>query len=375
MAIPNNLKAPDLFIHLLAILHGLIDHAVNVVSYSSDGTETERVVQQLLLEYADRIIKHIIKHPLPDLADVVVQIAVIRNQPIVIVQDSKHAAKTLRNNLFTGTKVLMLGNHPALYHDVHKLAFMADSPLYHRDIEKVNWQDDNATACLFSSAQLSHVIAHRPQLVGLIVYLFISAFIVLVYQNHNSLSILEHTKIALRTHFFIYLWTVYLDKAGYHPTAHYSLSHEALNILHILVTGFLGLVIIHRDHLDARYPFVPWLHSTKVCEHVFGQCRKLIKDFTYLDFSYMQPRLSLLVCSACKSAVRSDPRATAAGYVHSYYDPEKANLPLLSIFPSDADMDTAACHAWEEAANLWDLLGVSASDLLRFERATAGNSI
>ena len=35
--------------------------------------------------------------------------------PIVMIQDSKHMAKTLRNNLFSGARALVLGNHLAMY--------------------------------------------------------------------------------------------------------------------------------------------------------------------------------------------------------------------------------------------------------------------
>ncbi|TBU21591.1 hypothetical protein BD311DRAFT_743520 [Dichomitus squalens] len=364
MAIPNSLSVLDLFVHLMAILHGLIDAGIKVVSYSCDGTETERAVQRCLIDSADRVITYQVEHPFPSQPNIVVRIPIVHGQPVVVVQDSKHAAKTIRNNAYTGTKVLVLRNHCVLYEDIHHLAFLADSPLYHHDVEKVDRQDDNAATRLFSSGQLGHVVDWRPELVGLIVYLFVFSQLILIYQNRGTLSLLERTKIALRTLFFMFLWTTYLKKAGYHPIQRYCLSREGLDIVRILIVGFLGLLIVHRDHLDARYPFIPWLHSTEVCEHVFGECRKLRKDFTHLDFIYMQPRLSLLVRAACRSRTTNDPRATAGGYAHSVYDPEKANLPLLSVFPTDAEIRQAAVDGWDEAGNLWALLGVAPSDLL-----------
>ncbi|KAI0716262.1 hypothetical protein C8Q76DRAFT_568140, partial [Earliella scabrosa] len=61
-----------------------------------------------------------------------------------VIQDPKHhdGAKTIRNNLFSGARLLTLVNHVALYSHVRELAFEADSPPYHRDVEKVDRQDD-----------------------------------------------------------------------------------------------------------------------------------------------------------------------------------------------------------------------------------------
>jgi len=47
-----------------------------------------------------------------------------------MIQDTKHAAKTVRNNVMTGAKCLTLGNYIAMYSQVHKLAKDKEGPLY-----------------------------------------------------------------------------------------------------------------------------------------------------------------------------------------------------------------------------------------------------
>ncbi|KAJ3861852.1 hypothetical protein EV359DRAFT_46360 [Lentinula novae-zelandiae] len=46
-------------------------------------------------------------------------------------QDSKHCLKTFHNNLFTGARLLTLGNHAAFYELIREMAFVENSPLFH----------------------------------------------------------------------------------------------------------------------------------------------------------------------------------------------------------------------------------------------------
>lgn len=122
------------------------------------------------------------------------------------------------------------------------------------------------------------------------------------------------------------------------------------------------------------YPLLPWLHSSETCEHVFGECRKILKDFTYLDFLYMVPRLHILIREVVKFGHSSDPKARAAGYAHTYYDAEHANLATLAIFPTDKEIENAAKAAWEEADGLFTTLGVSPLDFMHSSNPTPDSS-
>ncbi|KAI0629632.1 hypothetical protein C8Q77DRAFT_1065756 [Trametes polyzona] len=329
-AIPNSVSAEELYTMLLTVLHGIIDAGIQVVSYSSDGTESERSIQKMLIDRADMVHTYTIPHPLAH-ADIPIRIAVIHGQSIVIVQDSKHGAKTFRNNICSGARAVTLGNHPVFFSMLHDLAFSVNSPLYHRDVVKLDRQDDNAATRLYASATLRHIIKTFPGYIGLIVYLFVFGELIDAYQN-RSISHRERIKMVLRAKYFLQLWQTFLDKGKY-PASRYCISREALDIARILIDGLIAL------------------------------CRKLIKDFTHLDFLYMVPRLSILVRAACRFATTSDPRARAGGYAHTYFDSGNADLALLAVFPSDSAIAVASQEAWDEASNLWDLLGVSPPDI------------
>ena len=101
--------------------------------------------------------------------------------------------------------------------------------------------------------------------------------------------------MVLRCRYLLRLWKRFLNAADY-PKSRYYISREADNILDTLVDGLLGLVYIYQDHLGGEhYPLLPWLHSTEICEHVFAECRKLVKDFTHLNFLHMVPWLHILI--------------------------------------------------------------------------------
>lgn len=81
-------------------------------------------------------------------------VPVIDGQPVSMIQDSKHALKTFCNNLFSGSRLLVLGNHTSSYSHIYQAAHTPGLPLYCRDVEKVDRQDDNTATCLFSSSML-----------------------------------------------------------------------------------------------------------------------------------------------------------------------------------------------------------------------------
>ncbi|KAI0828200.1 hypothetical protein BC628DRAFT_1417789 [Trametes gibbosa] len=305
--IPNNLTAAELYIYLRTILTGLFRCHIRVASYLCDGTETERAVQKLLLFGPDGSSEqktYAIPHPQHDelgLPHLSISMAVVDGYVLAIIQDSKH-------------------------------------PTVIRDVEKLDRQDDNAATRLFSSAALQHLISiPGDHLIGTTVYLFVFGELVDAYQNRHILHS-ERIKMVLRARFFLDIWRRFLAAAGY-PENCYCISREAIAIIHILIDGLIALIVIHWDFMgDEKHPLFPWLHSTEVCEHVFGECCKLVKDFTYLDFIYMIPRLSTLVHAACKAARSSDPRAWASGYAHTYFESKDVNVAALALFPADDEI-------------------------------------
>ena len=179
------------------------------------------LTQDLLVARATNWTTYVVPDPEEDCRHEI-RIPMYRLSPIVMIQDSKHAAKTMRNNLFSGARALVLGNHLAMYSYVRDMAFspLPGCPLYHRDVEKLDRQDDNAATRLFSAASLDFVINQFPDRLGLVVYLFVMGEIVDAYQS-RTITHLEWVKMVLRCRYFIRLWKRFLSAASYPESRYY----------------------------------------------------------------------------------------------------------------------------------------------------------
>lgn len=168
--------------------------------------------------------------------------------------------------------------------------------------------------------------------------------------------------MVLRTLFFLEIWEEFLEEAGY-PRAKYFISKEACDIVKYLVHGLIKLIVIYRDHLGMQvYPLLPWLLSTEMCEHVFGICRQILQDFSLVNFYEMIPKLFIRLREFALFGHYSDGKERASGYTHNYQDTRGIDLNALSTFPSDTEMQEAADKAYQEAENIWFMLGFIPSD-------------
>jgi len=373
-AIADNLSADELYFKSRRVIEGLHGHGINIVSYASDGAAVERAVQDLFISKAKTVLS--IKVPDPEEQDYTIRIPLFgpTGSPVVMVQDSKHALKTLRNNLFSGARLLVLGNHTAMYSQVRDIAFsdQLDNPLYRHDVEKMDRQDDNAATRLFSAATLDFIREHHPDRIGLAVYLFVMGEAVDAYQS-RTISHLERIKMVLRCRYFLRLWKRFLRAAGY-SEAKYYISKEADDILDKLIDGLLALVYVYRDNLGGEYPLLLWMHGTEMVEHTLAECRKLVKDFTHLNFIFITVRLHVLIRLSSELGQGIDPKARAMGYSHAYLDPEAACLESLAVFPTDGEIEIASGQAWEEAVTLLGFLGIQSDDIPPLSDPTSSTS-
>jgi hypothetical protein len=364
----NAMDASALFIYLKRVLDGLLEKGIRVVSYASDGTEVERSVQRLLLAELTPI-RYSIKNPRLGCDPTFIDFGTYHGQVICIIQDSKHALKTLRNNLFSGARLLTFGNFISIYRHIADIAQGAGTPLFSRDVKKVDRQDDNAAVRLFSADVLKYLADHHHDYIGEIVYLFVFGELIDAYQN-RSMAHLERIKLVLRARYFLNSWEIYLQACGYQKDR-YFISREADDILRILIDGLIALVIIHRDYLPISVALLPWLHSSEACEHVFGEARRVVKDFTFLDFVYMIPKLRIKLHEAVLRGKSSDGKARAAGYSHTYFDHEGLDLVTLSTYPTDDEIEFISEAAAQEADSLVALLGIDPEMLHRPHHATS----
>src|ERR1700683_4606645 len=181
------------------------------------------------------------------------------------------------------------------------------------------------------------------------------------YQN-RAMGHQERVKLVLRARYFMDHWRAYLESTGY-SEKQYFLSREATDIARYLIDGLIGLVFVYRDHFEGAFPLLPWLHSSETCEHVFGEARQIVKDFTMLDFFYMLTKLRVKLREAVLSTQSPDFKARANGYCHTYFDAKGIDPLLLATFPMDDDIQDAAQQAMEECESLVVLLGVNLSIL------------
>jgi len=276
---------------------------------------------------------------------------------VAAIQDPKHGRKTARNNLFSGSQLLAFGNHIAHYGQVRYLANEKDTPLFWRDVDRMDRQDDRAAARLFSASFFEFCTKHKKSsYVALSIYLFVFGKLIDAYENRHIPHI-DRVKMVLRMQFFKLIWKSFLQSAGY-PTLHYFISADADDIIDTLVDGLLGLIYIYHDHLEKPYPLLPWMHGSEANEHVFGLLRSLVTDFTMLDVLQLIPKLHVRLMAACRAKnIKVDFRRIAAGYSHTYFDANDLPLGILTEFPSDNEIACAASAAFNEANALWDLLG------------------
>jgi hypothetical protein len=273
-----------------------------------------------------------------------------------MIQDPKHLLKTFRSNLFSGARLLVLGNYTVMYSHARMIAFEKGT-LYQRDVEKVDRQDDNAATRLLSGHTVNWLKKRLPQALGMVVYLFVFGELVDAYQN-RQITLLARATMALRALFFLEMWERFLAAAKYPKSQHF-LSPAAADITRTSVRGLLQLIIIYRDHVPGGTPLFPWLLTTEVCEHVFGICRQMVKDFNMLDFQYMVPKLFIQLPEAVLTKRCSDGKARASGYNHTYADTRGIDLQNLSTYPTDAQIGVAGERAHGEAESLWALLGIA----------------
>ncbi|PPQ84235.1 hypothetical protein CVT24_004308 [Panaeolus cyanescens] len=238
--IGDDLTVHDLFPLLKTVIDGLIDHDIRIVSYASDGSEVERGVQERLLTLGEKTV-YVIKNPHHNRPDTCIRFTIYRGQAICIVQDSKHALKTFRNKLFSGARFLILFNYNATYRRIRRILDESGS-IRKRDVKKLDRQDDNAAARLFSAATLEHLVDnHKDDALGEIVYLFALGELVDAFQN-RSMKHSERLQIALRSRYFLDSWDAYLKVCQY-PKGRFHISREGLNILDILIESLIALIM------------------------------------------------------------------------------------------------------------------------------------
>ncbi|KAI0067574.1 hypothetical protein BV25DRAFT_1876116 [Artomyces pyxidatus] len=349
---------------LLEILHEV---GIHIISSAADGTETERKLQRIISDSAHTIVPFSIAN---ESAACILkfEIPCYHGIPCIQVQDSKHAAKTARNQLLSGAKNLAMGNFPMHVLMVHDFADHPLGPLFRRDVDRVDKQDDRAAARLLSAEALDFNLRFHPEYTSLSVYLFIMGELVDAWQNRN-ISHVERAKMAMRTRFTLMAWRTHVVQHPDYRTDVQFISRESFDIFVTLCDSLIELIIAYRKFYPS-YPFLPWLHSTEVCEHIFGILRQLKADFTYADMLYLEPKLSVLLMGAFQNlSPQEQVNEVAEGYHHTYFNVRGLDLAKLMIWPSDEELATASNEAVRDVQLLLATVGINALEMLKLYKA------
>ncbi|KAJ6585790.1 hypothetical protein B0H19DRAFT_926943 [Mycena capillaripes] len=359
----SSTKAEDLVQMHSKLAQLLHEYNIHPISLSSDGAEVERAAQRMIAQSAPSYHIYVIPNLTPG-CEITIKIPLYYgHHPTIILQDSKHALKTARNQIMTGARILVMGFFTVLYEQIWKVADNPASPLYASDVQKVDKQDDRAAARLFSGKTLEFQLENFPDHTGPSIYLFVIGEMIDAWQNRN-ISHRDRVKMVLRARFFLMAWRAHTESHPDHKLQTHFISRESFNIFLTICDGLLALVVAYRRYFPT-YPLLPWLHSTEVCEHLFGMLRQLKKDFNYVDVLYLERKLRVLMMGAfANQSADEQANQTSAGYYHTYFKADDLDTAELMQYPTDEEFTNASRYAYDEASHLLKVVGIDANRML-----------
>ncbi|KAK7017561.1 hypothetical protein VNI00_018575 [Paramarasmius palmivorus] len=385
----GNMSAEELFVLHQELVRLLAESYIYPVSMACDGTETERKLQRLIHVNAAGVQYFSIEN---SFSPAIVQLEIptfYDGRPAVLVQDSKHARKTARNQLQSGARFLVFANFFVVFSMIYHLACHSSSPLFKRDVVATDKQDDRAAARIFSSQFLEFQMLsqsqsdagpsrpasilsdeatdHPPRVsqpqIALTLYLFFMGELMDAWQN-RWISHLERAKMVLRARFFLMAWRSHIDRhPDYSPSVQF-ISRESFDIFMTLCDSLLALICVYRNRYPT-YPLLPWLHSTEGDEHFFGLLRILKKDLLFYDVIVFEPKWRVLILGEFGNLTPDQQaRATGSGMFHTYYKADDLDLVILGIYPTDKELHIVSDAALSECSDLAKAAGMDVRELL-----------
>ncbi|KII82890.1 hypothetical protein PLICRDRAFT_120116, partial [Plicaturopsis crispa FD-325 SS-3] len=97
----------------------------------------------------------------------------------------------------SGARAITLGNFPIHFSMLRDIAEHPLGPLFLRDVERGDKQDDRAAARLFAAETLNCLLSHFPKNTSLSVYLLVLGELYDAWQNRN-IGHAERAKMVLR---------------------------------------------------------------------------------------------------------------------------------------------------------------------------------
>ncbi|KAJ7785273.1 hypothetical protein DFH07DRAFT_726712, partial [Mycena maculata] len=361
LPIASKIKAPELTKYQIQVMDGMVEHKFQFISNVADGAAVERDCQARVATASKTSVFRIRAPANIDQPTITVPLYNYKGNIYINTQDASHARKTGRNNFFSGARGLVLGDFVVHYKQLYDMAKIVPEPtLYDRDVIRADKQDDNAAHRVFSAATLKGLADNVGENMGLIVLAFVIGELVNAYES-RTMTHTERAKAVIRSQLFFNTWKHFLNKMGYSQSRYY-ISNAADKIFNMLIDGLLGLIIIHRDHLEkAAIPLLPWKHHSMGNEHVFAALRELFPEMSLFQAIIALPHLRATMASIKQAAFsKSSFKKVANGYsLFNIADDKSINFAQLAQFPSDSDLTEAYGEAFEENDMLWSLLNVN----------------
>ena len=99
------------------------------------------------------------------------------------------------------------------------------------------------------------------------------------------------------------------------------------------------------------------MYGSKACKHVFGDPKKIMPDFTLLDFFHIVPKIKYMHLTAYQRNIKTPkPSKAGSGYSIEVTKKKDVNLTVLRTWPSDDDLSEALHLAHTEALVLLKVL-------------------
>lgn len=336
---------------------------IHLLSIGGDGAPTELSAQAGLETLTSQYLRF--KH---EALNVYIKIPLVGNplQPLVGVQDPKHAKKTAANQFLSGARLLALGKYYACVQQLAQILQMSHSPLVTKDVIDSDKQDDGRAFRILSWQTLEASLSQESS-TGLSILLFVFGEMTDVWLN-QEIGHRERIQLSWTASFFIRRWKSYLKKRQEEPNSMMSvqtngISPQSFNIFETLGPSLLSLIISHREYY-ADYPLMPWKHGSEPCEHIFGWMRVISPNFSVLDARLMVPKIHAIVKSIVQGKMKMAPSEHMhAGYQHAFSQEHEAmNTKSLSYFPTNAELSEDLEVASKRANKLIHFCGMGHLD-------------
>lgn len=205
--ISSKVKADELIDMQVKLVNGLLEHGVHVSSLGADGASKECSILRHFACSAPAYIDFVPPHPAhPQDSARSIKIRIIcwgkDLQATALIEDPGRGRKTFRANIYSGARLLTLGNYIACY-SLFLAVYCGNGPHDSRDVLNVDKQSDNTVIRVFSSATMKYLIDNHPDQLGTIVYLVVLGSLPDAYQSRD-LTLIERIKIALRAMYFLH---------------------------------------------------------------------------------------------------------------------------------------------------------------------------